>query len=156
MARKRTDAANLREAQQRLIEDRRAKFLPLVAIAKIPPENADEFLEVVSRYVYAFKAASELDCFQRQRNNWPPRERNFWPTRELPKRGENRTKILLRNIWLAAKKFGGRLTYDKHTERGTLVEVIKFFHMPVMAKRLQTPRIWTVLSPSTLDRLRPR
>ena len=46
--------------------------------------------------------------------------------------------MLLKNIWLTAEKFGGRLTYDKHTDRGTPVKVIEFFHMPVMAKRLQS------------------
>jgi hypothetical protein len=44
----------------------------------------------------------------------------YLSTEELPKRGKNRTKILLKNIWATAEKHGGRLTYDKHAERGTL------------------------------------
>jgi hypothetical protein len=68
-------------------------------------------------------------------------------TSELPKRGENRTKIFLRDVWASVEKFGGRLTYDKHSERGTLTEVIAFF---------DGMSGWTKLSPSTLDRLRPR
>jgi hypothetical protein len=68
-------------------------------------------------------------------------------TSELPKRGENRAKILLKHIWLTAWKFGGDLTYNKHAnpgKRGTLEEVIEYFRMPREN-----------LSPSSLDRLRP-
>ena len=66
---------------------------------------------------------------------------------EFPKRGRNSTKQFLGNIWATAEKFGGGLTYDKKLERGTLTKVIEFF------KDMDG---WTKLSPSTLDRLRPR
>jgi hypothetical protein len=75
----------------------------------------------------------------------------FLSAEGLPKRGRTRTNVLLQNIWLTAKKFGGRLTYDKRSESGTLVEVKEFLHkVPGLAHLL------TDLSPSTLDRLRPR
>jgi hypothetical protein len=64
---------------------------------------------------------------------------------ELPKRGRNRTSLFLRNLWLAARKHGGKLTYDPKTERGTLTEVIEFFS--------ELNGVNTKLSPSTLDRI---
>jgi hypothetical protein len=69
----------------------------------------------------------------------------FFSTEALPKRGENRTKVLLKDIWFSAERFGGGLTYDKHRDRGTLTDLIAFFE-PILTK----------LSPTTLDRLRPR
>jgi hypothetical protein len=81
---------------------------------------------------------------------------------KLPKkRGGSRTQILLKNIWLTTRKFGGDLTYDKHSERGTLTEVIKYLqqHFALHADPEvddPKPRIGTDLSPSQLDRLRPR
>jgi hypothetical protein len=66
---------------------------------------------------------------------------------ELPKVREGATQIFLKNIWAAAHKHGGKLTYNKHSHRGSLTEVIRF---------CGTMEGWQDLSPSTLDRLRPR
>jgi hypothetical protein len=60
---------------------------------------------------------------------------------------------LLKTIWLAAEKFGGRLTYDKHLKCGTLTEVIVELRADVAF--FGAIDFWTKLSPSTLDRLRP-
>lgn len=74
-------------------------------------------------------------------------------TTNLPKRRENRTTnrtaILLKNIWANARKFGGDLTYDLKSDRGTLVEVIEFL-------RNELGLVLEDLSPSTLERQRPR
>lgn len=61
-----------------------------------------------------------------------------------PKSGERRTTICLRGIYEAAKKHGGKLTYDKKTGRGNLTEVMEF---------LSELEGWQDLSPSTLDRI---
>jgi hypothetical protein len=71
---------------------------------------------------------------------------------ELPKRGESRSRTLLKNIWhCAEKKYGGKLTYYKHGNggkgAGTLTEIIEFF---------SDLSGWVTPSPDVLDRLRPR
>jgi hypothetical protein len=75
---------------------------------------------------------------------------NFLSSDELPKRGEGRTKIFLGHIWLTADKFGGKLTYDNHSNCGTLTEVIAFLRNNRLGPPIED------LSPATLNRLRPR
>jgi len=76
----------------------------------------------------------------------------------LPKRNNNRTKILIEKIWRTAEKYGGELTfsYDKSSKRisGTLMKVLAYVREQ-MTSQVSRP-LWTDYSPSTIERLRPR
>ena len=69
---------------------------------------------------------------------------------ELPKNARNRTRTLIAQIWVLAEHAGGKLKYDKNNNTGSMADVIAFL-------RKRTPaRFWTNLSPSTIERLRPK
>lgn len=79
----------------------------------------------------------------------------FLSAEEVPGGGKNtRQKKLVSRIWQMPEEYGGSLTYDKHGDggagSGTLAEVLAFLKagMPSFA--------WTDLSPSTIERLRPK
>jgi hypothetical protein len=85
-------------------------------------------------------------------------------TAKLPRRNKNRTSnrtcMLLHNIWVTARKFGGDLTFNKHAahgNRGTLEEVVDYLDS---AQKGNPPLFfmpgWKIPSASTLERLRPR
>ena len=69
---------------------------------------------------------------------------------ELPKGVKNRTRTLIAQIWELAKHAGGELSYDKNSNTGTMADVIAFLRERMPA------RFWSTLSPSTIERLRPK
>lgn len=87
----------------------------------------------------------------------------FYSAEHVPKQKENRTKILIQKVWLTAEKYGGELTFNKHGNggkgSGTLINSLDLLydHMAQDQSRQPYPTISrTKLSPSTIDRLRPR
>lgn len=69
---------------------------------------------------------------------------------ELPKGVRNRTRRLIAAIWELAEQCGGKLSYDKNANTGTMADVIAFL------RERMPPRFWKNLSPSTIERLRPK
>ena len=70
--------------------------------------------------------------------------------KELPKGVRNRTRTLMAQIWELAEHAGGELSYDKNANTGTMADVIAFL------RERMPPRFWKNLSPSTIERLRPK